>query len=105
MRRAPLLSVLSAALLAAAAHAAPLTLERIMADPDWIGPPVERPFWSADGKSVYYDLKRAGSPVLDRWVVPGAGGEPRRVAARDLATMDARSPVFDRARRRAAFVR
>ena len=36
-----------------------------MADPDWIGPPVRDPYWSADGRSVYYSLKRAGSPIVD----------------------------------------
>jgi hypothetical protein len=106
MPRVPLLLVpvlLAAAL--ATAQAAPLTLERIMADPDWIGPAVERPYWSLDGGSVIYSLKRPGSPVRDLWRVPAGGGAPRRVAPAELATLDAASPVFDRERRRAAFVR
>jgi hypothetical protein len=65
-RTAPwLVAALSACALASAAHTAPLTLERIMADPDWIGPPVERPYWSLDGRSILFGLKRAGSPVRD----------------------------------------
>ena len=106
MPRVPLLlipAVLAAAL--ASAQAAPLTLERIMADADWIGPPVERPYWSLDGGSVIYSLKRTGSPVRDLWRVPAGGGAPRRVAPAELATLDATAPVFDRERRRAAFVR
>src|SRR5690625_7999766 len=31
-----------------------LTLKQVMANPDWIGHPVERPYWSADGQSIYY---------------------------------------------------
>ena len=43
--------------------AADLTLEQAMSDPDWIGPPVEQAFWSADSKAAYYRVKRAGSPL------------------------------------------
>jgi len=35
-----------------------LSLEKIMADPDWIGPAVRDAYWSADGRTVYYSLKR-----------------------------------------------
>jgi len=85
--------------------AEPLTLERIMADPDWIGPPVERPFWSLDGGAVIYSLKRAGSPVRDLWRSPAGGGPARRVPLAELSALDASQPVFDRERHRAAFVR
>src|SRR5215831_18895544 len=85
--------------------AEPLTLERIMADPDWIGPPVERPFWSLDGATIFYSLKRAGSPVNDLWRVAAAGGAPHRVQPAEMQAIDATQPVFDRERRRAAFVR
>jgi dipeptidyl aminopeptidase/acylaminoacyl peptidase len=107
MRGAPswLVPVLLAASLAAPSHAAPLTLERIMADPDWIGPPVERPFWSLDGGSVLYSLKRAGSPVRELWRAPAGGGASRRVGPTELAGLDAAQPVFDRTRQRAAFLR
>ena len=57
---------------AAASSAAPqpavgqgLTLEKIMADPDWIGQPVKDAYWSADGRAVYYSVKRAGSQIVD----------------------------------------
>ena len=45
-----------------------------MADPDWIGPPVEPPYWSVDGRSLYYSLKRNGSAVRDLHRVDLAGG-------------------------------
>ena len=37
-----------------------LTLEQIMADQDWIGNPPEDPYWSDDGRSVYYEREREG---------------------------------------------
>ena len=43
-----------------------LDLHTIMADPDWIGPAVEQAWWSWDGTTAYYELKRAGSNIRDR---------------------------------------
>ena len=55
-RAPPVLSALAAALLSMAGHAAAqpaeaLTMDRIMADPDWIGPAVDQAWWSWDGTS------------------------------------------------------
>ncbi|HEV2855146.1 MAG TPA: prolyl oligopeptidase family serine peptidase [Thermoanaerobaculia bacterium] len=52
-----------------------LTLEQIMADPDWIGNPPENPYWSDDGRSVYYERER-----------DGVGRNPRDLYRLDLAT-------------------
>ena len=49
----PRLLPLSLLLLAATAQAqstAPLTIEQVMADPDWIGPSVEQAWWQWNGK-------------------------------------------------------
>jgi dipeptidyl aminopeptidase/acylaminoacyl peptidase len=83
----------------------PLTLDQAMADPDWIGPPVEQAWWSWDGSRVNYVLKRTGSVVRDTWTVPAAGGTPQRVEDAALAQLDANGPVYDRARKQAVFVR
>src|SRR5690606_7229742 len=53
------------ALPAAAQPAQPLDLHQVMADPDWIGAPVERMWWSWDGATAYYVAKRSGSSVRD----------------------------------------
>ncbi|HEX7113363.1 MAG TPA: S9 family peptidase, partial [Mizugakiibacter sp.] len=99
------LGVFAAAPLHAAPASTPLTLERIMADPDWIGPPVEQPYWSADGHSLYYQLKRSGSPVRDLYRVDVAGGAGGKVDDAALADADGGPVVFDRTHMRAAFVR
>ena len=46
------------------AATAPLDLETIMANPDWIGQAVESPYWSVDGRALYYTMKRDGSNVV-----------------------------------------
>jgi dipeptidyl aminopeptidase/acylaminoacyl peptidase len=81
-----------------------LTLEQIMADPDWIGPPVEDPYWSIDGRSIYFELKRKGSPLHDLYRVDANGGAPVKLSDAELAAADG-AGVFDRARDRAAFLR
>jgi dipeptidyl aminopeptidase/acylaminoacyl peptidase len=90
---------------ACSASAAPLSLEQIMADPDWIGPPVEAAYWSLDGRRVHYQLKREGSVLRDDWRIDLADGTPRRLEDTERPQLDAPMPVFDRARRRAVFVR
>ncbi|HEX4965207.1 MAG TPA: prolyl oligopeptidase family serine peptidase [Thermoanaerobaculia bacterium] len=60
---------------AAAAEAPPLTLERIMADPDWIGNAPENAYWADDGRSIYYERERDGE-----------GRNPRDLYRLDLAT-------------------
>ena len=81
-----------------------LTLEKIMADPDWIGPAVRNPFWSADGRAVYYSLKRNGSPISDLHRIDPVSNKDQVVDAAALADADAPA-VYDRAGKRAAFVR
>src|SRR5690348_1592460 len=81
-----------------------LTLEQIMADPDWIGPPVEDVYWSVDGRSIYFKLKRKGSPLRDLYRVDANGGTPVRLSDKELANADGPA-VFDRAHDRAAFLR
>ncbi|HEY0179667.1 MAG TPA: S9 family peptidase, partial [Dokdonella sp.] len=89
----------------AAAPARSITLEQAMADPDWIGSPVEQPYWSVDGRSVYYALKRSGTSVRDLHRVDLADGKDTIVDPQAMANADGDDATFDRARARAAFVR
>ncbi|MGN2243505.1 prolyl oligopeptidase family serine peptidase [Frateuria sp. GZRR33] len=88
----------------AAPPAQPLDLETIMANPDWIGQPVESPYWSADGQAIYYQLKRDGSQVRDLYRVDPATGRSEKLDPAAVAGADAPS-VYDRTHRYAAFVR
>ncbi|MBB3226695.1 dipeptidyl aminopeptidase/acylaminoacyl peptidase [Luteibacter sp. Sphag1AF] len=103
----PLVVALFAALGAGSAVAAPvdrLDMETIMANPDWIGPAVESPYWSVDGRSIYFSQKRDGSSVRDLWRVAAAGGKPERLDPAAVAGADGPA-VFDADRHRAAFIR
>jgi dipeptidyl aminopeptidase/acylaminoacyl peptidase len=108
MRRPLLLSCL---LLAATATAQPASsapapdLAQIMADPDWIGPPVEQAWWRWDGQAADYTLKRAGSAIRDTWQQPLDGGVAAKVDGADRADLDAPDPAYDASGARAAFVR
>ena len=73
-----LLATLPAApALAQAPSAAPataaLTIEQAMADPDWIGAPVERAWWSWDSREAQLLLRREGGQIRDTWRQPVAG--------------------------------
>ena len=91
---------------AAANATGPLTLQQVMADPDWIGPPVEDAWWAWDGRSVQYQLKRAGASIRDTWQQPidGSAGA-RRVDGAARAQLDAPGAVYDAQHARMAFVR
>ncbi len=90
----------------APAPTAPLTLAQVMADPDWIGPPVEDAWWSWDGRRVQYTLKRQGATIRDTWQQATDGaGTPVRVDGASRADLDAANPVYDASRSRMAFAR
>ncbi|MDE3209127.1 MAG: PD40 domain-containing protein, partial [Pseudomonadota bacterium] len=104
MRRLLLATLVAlAALPAAAASNAPLDLQTIMANPDWIGHAVENPYWSADGHSLYYAVKRDGDSVRDLYRVNAAGGAGSRLDPAAMAQADG-PPVYDRSRTHAAFI-
>lgn len=99
----PMLFALPVSLSALAAE--PLTMEQIMADPDWIGVPVERAWWALDGKSVLHEQKRIGSPLRDLHVTTLGDGASRVASDAERAGLDAADAVFDLRRERALFVR
>jgi len=100
---AALLALPAAAATPTAGVSTPLDLETIMADADWMGQPVENPYWSVDGRSLYYELKRDGSSVRDLYRVDPASGSSVKLDPAAMAGADGPA-VFDRAHRHAAFV-
>lgn len=101
-------AVLSCLLLAPAALAqspAPLTIEQVMADLDWIGPPVEDARWTWDSRAVEYALKRNGSPIRDTFRQELSASAATRVADDARHTLGAPGAVFDGKRQHQAFVR
>jgi len=88
-----------------------LDLHTIMADPDWIGPAVEQAWWSWDGTTAYYELKRAGSSIRDihaqdvRAQSVTGNAVATRLDGAARAGIDAADPVYDASRARMAFAR
>ena len=93
------------ALPASAQEATALSIEQVMADPDWIGPPVEQAWWAWDSQRVQYPLKREGSDIRDSFEQSIAGNAARRVADGERHALEAPKPVYDARRQRMAFVR
>lgn len=46
-----------------------ITLEQIMADPDWFGRAPESWYWGDDSNTVYYQQKQIGNPLRDLYAV------------------------------------
>jgi dipeptidyl aminopeptidase/acylaminoacyl peptidase len=94
---------------------APLTLDQIMADPDWIAGQIQvpeefeegggAPYFSVDGKAVYYKLKRSGSPVFDLHRIDLADGKDATLDAAAMAGADGGHAVYDATNTHVAFVR
>ncbi len=65
-----------------------LSLEHVMADPDWMGNTPQNPYFSDDGKSIYYQQKKQGSPESQVWKLTLADKKLQKVADKDLFTLD-----------------
>lgn len=82
----------------------PVTLERIMADPDWLGTPPKDAFWAADGDGVYFMKKRIGEEHDDLWYAP-LDGEPRAIDTAERDRHGVAGGDHDRAHATKAFTR
>ena len=89
---------------AAAAERGPLAIETIMAR-DWIGTPPKDPYWSDDGRSVFYRQRRPGSEIVDLHRIELASGRSAVVPANELGVVDAPGGSWSRDRKLKAFVR
>ena len=101
----PLATMLFAPIVVAQPARTPLTLEQVMADPDWIGPPVEDAWWAWDGQRVQYQLKRDGATIRDSFQQAIDGGIATKIDGAARADLDASNPVFDVQHARMAFAR
>ena len=84
-----------------------LTLEQIMADPDWLGNAPENAFWGADSRTVYYQQKRAASELRDVYAVgsdaPSSTG-PKLVPESEWSQRLHSSVVYDPSRTHRAYI-
>lgn len=99
----PLFAALLAAFAATATAQTPITLDQAMANPDWIGSPVESAWWGWDSHQVYYSQKRLGAALHDSYVT--TGGPAKLVGDAQLANADAANMVYNRDHTRAIVLR
>ena len=80
-----------------------ITLEKIMADPDWIGRSPERPTWSIDSSRIFFQRKQKGRQERDWWVVDIADSSPKKLSLRDALSATPAEGHYDRNRKRRVY--
>ncbi len=80
-------------------------LRQIMADPSWMGPPVEAAWWQLDGSALVYRVRRDETEQRDVYRIRLTDGSVERLGFADQAGIDGPNPVFHDASGQVAFVR
>jgi len=78
-----LLACLAVALTPALTLAQDLTLEQIMADPDWLGNQPENAYWGDDNRTVFFEQKRIGSKLKDLYSVDTRNASVEQITESD----------------------
>ena len=105
-----LLPVLIAALFAVPALAqttmpTPITLDQAMANPDWIGSPVESAWWAWNSQQVAFTLKRGGSPIRDTYTQALDAAQGAVAKDSELNQLDSAGAILSADHNREVFVR
>ncbi len=61
-----------------------LTLEAIMADPDWMGNSPENPTWSLQGETIYYQQKAVGHSHKNKFKIVLDNQKPQQLTTEEL---------------------
>ncbi len=95
--------------LAAAQPPAPadeITLEKIMADPEWIGTPPRNPYWADDGRAIYFERERRGEDeIFDLFRLELDTGALRQVEDRERGQVDVAGGDFSEDRTQKVYSR
>lgn len=89
---------------AAAGSFSALTLEQIMADPDWIGRSPQSAAWHSTGRHVVYEQKREGQVIRDVFRLDIATGESVLLATEDKPRWMQSNHVFNKERTAVAWI-
>jgi dipeptidyl aminopeptidase/acylaminoacyl peptidase len=71
-----------------------LTLETIMADPDWLGNAPENAYWGSDSRRVFFEQKRQGSQLRDLYSVDTLDGAIAQIAETDWSRLSRSGVVY-----------
>jgi dipeptidyl aminopeptidase/acylaminoacyl peptidase len=76
---------------------APLTVEKIMRDPKWIGVAPSNPFWSEDGKLLYFNWNPEKNPGDSLYSISLTDRVPRKVSPANRRALPSRGGAYNRA--------
>ncbi|GGB47170.1 prolyl oligopeptidase family serine peptidase [Shewanella inventionis] len=82
----------------------PLTLNQIMANPDWMGILAQGAYWSDDSQSVYFSRQAHQSPVRDYYQQSLSAGEANQLDLSLLHLADQQHGVINQAKSKKAFI-
>jgi dipeptidyl aminopeptidase/acylaminoacyl peptidase len=88
---------LGAQLLLRAQSLAPLTVEKIMRDPKWMGVAPSNPFWSEDGTKVYFSWNPDKATSDSLYVYELATKQTRKVTPAERRALPSQSGTYNRA--------
>ncbi len=77
---------------------APLTVEKIMRDPQWMGAQPRNVFWSEDSKYIYFNWNPEGAQSDSLYVVGLNAGVPRKLSRAERQSLPSRFGVYNRDR-------
>lgn len=77
---------------------APLTVEKIMRDPQWIGAQPSNAFWSEDSKHIYFNWNPEGAQSDSLYVISTDGGTARKLSRAERRALPSRLGTYNQAR-------
>src|SRR5437867_2124910 len=77
-----------------------LTVDSIMRGPKLVGYPPTGLRWSGDASRLYFEWRQAADDEASTWVVPRAGGQPRKLSDEERRSAPPVNGRWDRAHRR-----
>lgn len=80
-------------------------LDQIMAEPDWIGNPVEQAWWSVNGQHVFYEQKQQDNSLRDTHSIDVNTYSDQILPLAQQAQINTNNAVYDHDKRRALFMR
>ncbi len=83
----------------------PLTIEKIMRDPKWIGVAPTNPFWSEDGKQLYFSWNPDKNPGDSLYSISLTNRIPQKVSPELRRGLPARNGSYNRNKSKKTYVR
>lgn len=95
---AVLVIILYVAVQPAKAQLAPLTIEKIMRDPKWMGTSPANPFWTADGKQLVFNWNPQGEMADSPYAVSPTNLSPQKLSLAEKRVLGIQTnPVYNQA--------